>query len=268
MRVGRWTAVSFLGALALAGAAWQTGFAKEAAAAVARSGQADWMTAKGYLPKDAVDGVALLGPPPTTQSLTGQADQAHFEQTRSLAGSPRWTLAARDADLRAGVVQRFSCAAGARIGADTPRLTKLLAKLQYDVRDTGDPPKNHYARPRPLVGNDKPICVKREGWMITNASYPSGHSMIGWSWAMVLAEIAPDRAETLMENGRDFGESRAICGVHYESDVEAGRLLASAMVAREHADPAFKADLVAAKLELAKARKGPAPEGCEVYSAK
>lgn len=257
-----------MGALALAGAAWQTGFAKQAAAVVTQPGQADWLTAKGYLPQGALDGVALLGPPPTPQSLAGQADQARFEETRGLQGSPRWTLAARDADLRSGVLQRFSCAASARLGPATPRLLKLLLKLQYDVRDTGDPPKDHYARPRPMIGNDKPICVKRESWMATNGSYPSGHSMIGWSWAMVLSEIAPDRAETLMENGRDFGESRAICGVHYESDVEAGRLLASAMVAREHADPVFKADLAAAKTELARARKGPAPEGCDVYTAR
>jgi acid phosphatase (class A) len=268
MRVGRWGTASLVGAALLAGAAWQTGFAKPAAAVIAQPGGDDWATAKGYLPKGALDSIALLGPPPTPSSLAGQADQARFEETRPLQGSPRWTLAARDADLRGGVVQRFSCAAGARLDGKTPRLLKMLFKLQYDVRDTGDPAKNLYSRPRPLVGNDKPICVKRETWMLTNGSYPSGHSMIGWSWGLVLSELAPDRAETLMENARDFGESRVICGVHYESDIEAGRRLASAMVAREHADPVFRADMAAAKLELARARKGPAPEGCDVYSAK
>jgi acid phosphatase (class A) len=43
-----------------------------------------------------------------------------------------------------------------------------------------------------------------------------------------------------------------ICGVHYQSDVEAGRMLGASMVAAEHADPAFRADLAAAKAELAK----------------
>lgn len=267
MRVSRWSVVGVVGALALAGAAWQTGFAKTAAI-IAQPGTGEWATAKGYLPKGALDSIALLGPPPTPQSLTGQADQARFEETRSLEGAPRWALATRDSDLRNGIVQRFSCAAGGRIGPKTPTLVRLLAKLQYDVRDTGDPAKDHYSRPRPLIGNDKPICVKREAWMATNASYPSGHSMIGWSWGLVLSEMAPDRAETLMENARDFGESRVVCGVHYASDVEAGRLLASAMVAREHADPVFKADLAVAKAELARARKGPAPEDCGIYSAK
>ncbi len=267
MRAWRWGAASVLGALAMVGAAWETGLAKGSLVAVAQPGQADWATAKGYLPKGALNSAALLGPPPSDQSLAGQADRSRFEETRGLEGSPRWTLAARDADLRAGAVQRFSCAAGARLDAKTPRLLKMLFKLQYDVRETGDPAKTLYSRPRPLVGNDKPICVKREAWMLTNGSYPSGHSMIGWSWGLVLSELAPDRAEILMENARDFGESRVICGVHYESDIEAGRRLASAMVAREHADPVFWADLAAARIELARARRGPPPEACDAYSA-
>lgn len=228
----------------------------------------NWMTAKGYLPAGALDGTALLGPPPAPDSLVGQADRKRFEETRALQGSPRWSLATQDADLNQGVLHRYSCAVGARIGDETPTLKHLLLKLQYDVRDTGNPPKDHYARPRPLIGNDLPLCVKRETWMVTNASYPSGHSMIGWSWALVLSELAPARAETLMENARDFGESRVICGVHYESDVEAGRTLGSAMVAREHAEPAFKADLAKAKLELERARKGPAPADCGIYATR
>ena len=51
-----------------------------------------------------------------------------------------------------------------------------------------------------------------------------------------------------------------ICGVHYPSDIEAGRTLGSAMVARLHADPAFTADMAAAKRELAAARAK--PTGC------
>ncbi|MBS0409104.1 MAG: phosphatase PAP2 family protein [Proteobacteria bacterium] len=256
-----------LGGVAVAAAGATALFAARDVSAAAHSAQFEaWQTAKGYLPKGALDGVALLGPPPAPDSLTAQADKARFDETRALEGSPRWSLATQDADLKAGVLHRFSCAVGARIGPGTPALQRLLFKLQYDVRDTGDPPKDRYSRTRPLIGNDKPICVKREAWMASNGSYPSGHSMIGWSWGLVLSELAPDRTTTLMENAHDFGESRVICGVHYESDVEAGRILASAMVAREHADPAFRADLARAKAELARARKGQQPEDCGIYA--
>jgi membrane-associated phospholipid phosphatase len=30
-------------------------------------------------------------------------------------------------------------------------------------------------------------------------SYPSGHSAAGWAWALVLAEVAPVRAEAILE---------------------------------------------------------------------
>ncbi|HQN52040.1 MAG TPA: phosphatase PAP2 family protein, partial [Phenylobacterium sp.] len=119
----------------------------------------------------------------------------------------------------------------------------------------GTPAKNFYNRTRPMIGDDRPICVPREDWMRTNASYPSGHAMVGWSWALILTEIQPKAADGLMSAGKAVGDSRAICGVHYPSDIEAGRTLAAAMVARLHADASFQADLAAAKAELAKAPK-------------
>ena len=227
------------------------------------------LATSGYLPAGAIDGAALLGPPPTPTSLRGRADRETFNQTRALAGTPRWVLAARDDNLRDGVMQRFSCAAGIRIGPDTPTLMILLRRIDVDVRTVGTPPKDFYNRPRPVIGNTKPVCVPRADWMKTNASYPSGHAMIGWSWAMVLSKLLPDRTDALAQSGRDFAQSRVICGVHYQSDVDAGRILGSVMLAREHAEPAFQTDLAAARAEVAAARaKGLPPEGCEDYGVK
>ncbi len=74
-------------------------------------------------------------------------------------------------------------------------------------------------------------------------SYPSGHSSIGWAWALVLTEVAPDRGDLLLQRGRAFSQSRAICGAHWQSDIEAGRLVGSATVARMHASPVFLAQM-------------------------
>jgi acid phosphatase (class A) len=221
----------------------------------------------GYLTADALDGAALLGPPPAPDSLTGRDDRRIFMATRKLRDSPRWMLAARDSDLRAGIAQRFSCALGARIDRDhTPAVMRLLGRINADVATIGTPPKDQYARKRPLIGNSLPICVPREAWMATNASYPSGHAMIGWAWALVLAEMAPDRTNALLRSGREFAESRVICGVHYQSDVDAGRMLGSAMLARERAEPQFQADFAAARTELDAARAAGAPSDCGDYA--
>ena len=64
----------------------------------------------------------------------------------------------------------------------------------------------------------------------------------------------------MLDVGKQIGESRIICGVHYASDIEAGRTLASAMVARLHGDPQFQADMKKARSEIARAKA--APSGC------
>lgn len=209
----------------------------------------------GYLTAQAIDGKALLGPPPAPDSLRGQADREAYLRTRGLVGSPRWAAAIRDNDIWAGgALERYACATGVEIGPKaTPAVWKLLHRMELDVRTVGTPAKDFYNRGRPMIDDDKPICIPREGWMKTNASYPSGHAMVGWSWALVLAEIRPANADALLAAGKAIGDSRWICGVHYQSDVEAGRVLGAAMLAREHAEPEFQADFAQARSELNKA---------------
>ncbi len=216
----------------------------------------------GYLAPGALDGAALLGPPPAPGSLRGQADRAHYEETRALQGTPRWSQAIADNDLwGGGALKQYSCKLGVSIDEQqTPTTLRVLHRIELDVRTIGTPPKNLYNRPRPLIGDDKPICIPREDWMKTNASYPSGHSMTGWSWALILAELAPAKADAMLSIGKSVGDSRAICGVHYISDIEAGRTLAAAMVAKLHGDAQFQRDMAKARSEMARAKAAPA--GC------
>ena len=217
----------------------------------------------GYFPASPLDGKAILGPPPTPDSARGKADRAVFEETRSLEGSDRWKTAIQDNDLwKGGALKRFSCATGVEIDAkQTPAAWKILHKIELDVRTIGTPAKDFYDRKRPLIGNDAPICIPREDWMKTNASYPSGHAMTVWSWALILTELDPAKADAILSLGRDSGDSRVVCGVHFQSDVEAGRVLGSSMVARLHAVPEFHADVAKAKREFKRAKRR--PEGCD-----
>ena len=216
----------------------------------------------GYLAEIDLNGAALLGPPPAPESLIGQADRARYEETRALAGSPRWKQAVVENDLwGGGALKQYACKLGVSIDEkQTPTALKIMHRVELDVRTVGKPAKDHYDRPRPMIGDDKPICIPREDWMKTNASYPSGHSMTGWAWALILAELAPAKADAMLGVGKQIGESRIICGVHYASDIEAGRTLASAMVARLHGDAQFQADMKKARSEIARAKA--APSGC------
>ena len=173
-----------------------------------------------------------------------------------------WRQAADDAEAFGDKAHAsFACAAGVAITVkDTPTLSRMLDRMTVDAGQSVGGAKMKYNRPRPLVGHDDaPVCVPREAWMQTNPSYPSSSAAAGWAWALVLAELLPRQATPIITRGLAAGESRAICGVHWPSDVTAGRTMGAALVARLHADPAFLKDLETAKAELAAA---PPPEGC------
>jgi acid phosphatase (class A) len=87
------------------------------------------------------------------------------------------------------------------------------------------------------------------------SSYPSGHTSFGWAAALILAEVASEQGQALLTRGREYGESRIVCAVHYPSDIAGGQLIATAVVARLHADPEFNKDLDCAQQEHAAALK-------------
>lgn len=223
----------------------------------------------GYLaPADLPDMVALLPRPPAPGSAAEARDLEAQGAALKLRGSPRWDLATRDADLFSIDAMRnaFSCAAGFIIAErETPRLYTLLRRSASNLAYAGFGAKEKYGRPRPYLQNSEPICTPQEAERLRgNGSYPSGHASIGFGWGLILAEIAPARATELVARGRDFADSRRVCNVHWLSDIEAGEVVAAAVVARLHADPAFAADLAAAKAEAASA---PAASGCESKTA-
>ncbi|EGN0484120.1 phosphatase PAP2 family protein, partial [Escherichia coli] len=88
-----------------------------------------------------------------------------------------------------------------------------------------------------------------------NGSYPSGHTSIGWATALVLSEINPARQDTILKRGYELGDSRVICGYHWQSDVDAARIVGSAIVATLHSNPVFQAQLQKAKDEFANNQK-------------
>jgi len=207
----------------------------------------------GYLqPEEHPNSLALIPPPPAEGSAALALDEEVSRESRALRGTPRWELAAKDAELMfPEAAGSFSCALGTPITEmGTPHLYMLLRRTLADAGLSTYTAKNHYQRKRPFMVNKEPTCTPdEEEHLMKDGSYPSGHTAIGWAWALILSEIAPDRADAILARGRAFGESRNICNVHWHSDVAEGRFMGASAVARLHADPAFRAELEAAKAE-------------------
>ena len=213
------------------------------------------------------DMVAVLPAAPPPDGPENRADQEIFRSTRSLEGTPRWTMAASDSNEKA-ILDDLSCAAGVELSTGTaPRLAALIAKIRADVERAVNAPKNYYLRPRPFLSLPGNLCVARND----NASpdYPSGHATWGWSVGLVLAELDPDRATQILVRARAFGESRVVCGVHNASTVEESRTAASAVIAALHGNAEFRADLDAARAEMAalRAHAVPPPQACAAEAA-
>lgn len=256
----KWIAASALTVVAL-GASWTTLSAQPASPAAEAPRPA---VSAGYLPRGgAPNSLALLPPPPAPGSAAHARDEEAARIAVARHGSPRWDLATQDADLTfPNAVATFSCAMGVPISeAETPRMYQTLRRSLADLGLSTYPTKTKYQRARPFMINGAPMCTPAiDARLRADGSYPSGHVAIGWGWALILAEVDPERAEAILARGRAFGESRMVCNVHWASDVEEGRTMGAATAARLHGQAEFRADIDAARAEVVAVRaKGLAP---------
>lgn len=198
----------------------------------------------------------LLPPPPEMGSLQWFNDEARYYWGKQQRDTPRGDQAAADANVEGdGVPLAFSEAFGTKISKETtPEIYTLMLKMREDAGDLATrSAKKYYNRIRPFKYYNEMTCnPKQQAELSTNGSYPSGHTTIGWAEALVLAEINVDRQNEILKRGYEMGVSRVICGYHWQSDVDAARVVASAVVARLHANEDFQKQLAKAKKEFAK----------------
>ena len=225
----------------------------------------------GYLGRELPDSLKLLPAPPKEGSPAFKQDQAVSRASQKLRGTARYTQASSDADLAfphvAGV---FSCALGVPVAQESsPRLYQLLRRTMTDAGLATYAAKDHYKRTRPFVFYKEGTCAPNDEAALRNdGSYPSGHTSIGWMWALVLTQVAPDHADVLLARGRSFGESRLVCNAHWQSDILAGRTIASGTFAKLQTNATFQADVVAATQEVQSLRaSGKTAAGCDAEAA-
>src|SRR4051812_49259593 len=163
----------------------------------------------GYLAAGSLDILKILPPAPVEGDTRYETDRLVFKETRAWEGSARWQMASDDAlASHADLLHHFSCSVGVELNpANAP---KIMAVAQRAMRDAGREmqiAKEHFQRKRPFWIDKGNICRPREELGDTY-DYPSGHTTAGWMWALVLAQVAPDRASQILARGRSIGESR------------------------------------------------------------
>ncbi|HWK34820.1 phosphatase PAP2 family protein [Sphingomonas sp.] len=229
----------------------------------------------GYLAPGEFDVTSVIEPAPRPGDPRYDTDRKIFRATRRLEGTPRWALATGDADTGVPALMRdFSCAIGVDLTPENaPRLAAVVRRAGIDTSGQTRIAKETYKRGRPFTIDKGAICQPQAELYDKKAQrmsydYPSGHTTWGWTWALVLTSVAPDRAQQILERGRAYGDSRFVCGAHNESAVEAGMLSATATMALVATKPDYQSDLAAARAELAALRaSAPPARNCPAEAA-
>jgi len=227
----------------------------------------------GYLQLASPNSLEISPPPPEPDSFWAQLDEAVAAEALTLRGSARFEQARRDADLKfPASAQHFACALGMPVDQEhTPTLYQMLLRIRVGAGNYAVfQAKEHYQRKRPFMVNGEPTCEPgHDDTLRGNGSYPSGHTAIGWTWALLLSELAPDRSSAILQRARHYGHSRLVCNVHWYSDVLQGQALAASYFAALHGNDAFTRDLEKARVEVAATRSLdlPLPHDCSAETA-
>ena len=235
-----------------------------------RAARAEYARLKGlpedYDPTAGADvphGERFLNNPVDTASARFMADIMLYWNNKPLRSTERGDTAGVEAEYSVAMMQKvMGEAIGITISDEqTPAITRLLSHVLDKASETADRLKPIRFRKRPFVQLGEPSAVagdeeKERG----KSSFPSGHTNLGWTEALVMTEVAPEHQDEILRRGYEYGHNRLIVGYHWHTDIEASRQLASALVARLHADPAFLDMLAAARAEYASITTGIVPE--------
>lgn len=193
-----------------------------------------------------VDLAASLPLPPAPGSLAALADLEAVRQAQAWR-SPDQVAWAKAVD-KGTVWDNADVLGGWFSEAKLPRLARFFRDIGKDLRPLTAAAKKRYDRPRPpRVDARIQPCLD----LPDNGSYPSGHSLYIFMEAEVLAKIFPEARIALFERAHRAAWGRIFAGVHFPSDVVAGRILAKAFVDEIKKNPAFVAEVEGCRAEAA-----------------
>ena len=198
------------------------------------------------------DLIKCLPAPPAFDSPEFANDMMRFAWGKQQRLNPeRAEIAKRDAVWSyEALLAEFDVPFGLHMSPeDTPEIWKLMVTSMTTTDAMRVAPKAFYHRQRPFERFQDKMLTDEEAELTGEGSYLSGHTMRGWTAALLLAEVNPAAADTIFARGWMYGESRVIVGAHWQSDVDASRVAASIAVCALHGSPEFREQMAKAQAE-------------------
>ena len=201
--------------------------------------------AKPFITAKELDLTKFLAPPPANDSAQTKAELAEV-LTLQVTRTPEMVARAQ-ADAEENV-WRFADVLGPKFTKEAlPKTDAFFARVAETEGAVVDPAKDVWKRPRPHLYSNlvKPVVP-----LSKSGSYPSGHATVGTLMAIVLSNMVPEKRAELMACGWEYANNRVIGGIHYRSDIEAGRIAGSLIAEAIWNQSDFAAEFAAAKAEL------------------
>jgi len=199
----------------------------------------------------------ILPAPPEFESARFVADQSQYLWGKLMRlDEARCAQAQRDAVYSMQtIIDEFGGIFGLEITKEeTPEIYSILQDVCASCDSIYSDAKAHFNRMRPYAYyNEGTIVPEKEEKHRNEGSYPSGHTVLGWTSALLLADInqSPKAMEGLLARGYEFGQSRVIAGYHWQSDVDAGRMAGSVLYQLIRNHERFIGQLAKARAEFA-----------------
>ena len=175
--------------------------------------------------------INIMPAPPAFDSPEFAADVVRYCNGKELRqDSARVAQAIADAewDDHTKIYALWQEAFGLEISeTNTPEIWTLMETSLATTDPMRKETKQFYKRQRPFERYEDSMPSHEEAALAGEGSYPSGHSLRGWTISLLLAQIAPQRADQIFKRGWDYCNSRVIVGAHWQSDVDNSRTAAS-----------------------------------------
>lgn len=199
----------------------------------------------------------ILPAPPEFESARFVADQSQYLWGKLMRlDEARCAQARRDAVYSMQtIIDEFGNIFGLEITKEgTPEIYSILQDVCASCDSIYSDAKVYFNRKRPYAYyNEGTIVPEKEEKHRNEGSYPSGHTVLGWASALLLADInqSPEAMEGLLARGYEFGQSRVIAGYHWQSDVDAGRMAGTVLYQLIRNHKRFIQQLAKARAEFA-----------------
>lgn len=206
-----------------------------------------------YVTTAQVDLGQLLPPPPAPDSIEERRDLDAVVE----ASENRTPLEAERARADGKIsVLRFADVLGSGFAPENlPFALPFFAQVASDAHAIVGTAKVDFDRLRPFIVDPR-VNPIRDDPEVTAAphhrsgSYPSGHATFAYVTGILLAAMLPEKATEIFPRAALIAQHRLTAGVHYPTDIEAGRIAGTVIANVLLHDPRFLAAFAQARGEV------------------